>query len=206
MAAILNPLTINCRKSFATFVVFSALLQPSSAFAQGEAHFLELSATGFLASPATEKVGEPHIGAGVSLSLLPLDWIKGGLFGSFAAPTISYDRIGGRSSVTASASTIGIGAQIRAVELGPLSLWGTGSAGLTILRIHEQSVSLGALGFLTVPRREDRFGTITLGGSASLHLGRTVGIFLSPRLHFVSPYQLSATGYVVEGGLTFGIF
>jgi|WetSurMetagenome_2_1015567.scaffolds.fasta_scaffold246131_2 hypothetical protein len=193
-------------KSFTLALAFLPLLRPSSLVAQkADSHLGEMTLSASLISPVSEKFSNRHFAGTIAFTVRLADWAGCGVYGSLASPTGTYDGIGGTETITTTASSFGITAQVRFIEFGALSLRGAGSFGVMILDTPERKVSIGARGFVTVPARTDRFGVLTIGPGAALRLSDAVGVFLSPQLHFVSPYQLSSSGFAVEGGLTVGI-
>jgi len=124
---------------------------------------------------------------------------------SFGPRTITYDVVGGTQSLSGRVSEISLGAEYRlwgSATSAALSLsLGGGRIGATV---DATTVSLGALGTLTIPARSSAHGFLEGGLTAAVPLTGRVGVFLRPA------YRSGAAGpaadYSLEGGLRVGLF
>ncbi|HXX65002.1 MAG TPA: hypothetical protein VEO56_14475 [Bacteroidota bacterium] len=142
------------------------------------------------------------IGAGVRLNPT-LTFSVAALFGE---RTPTFDLIGATGTLDTKVSSYEGSLEVLALgQAGRAELSVIVGGGLLSSSVGPHSVSLGALGSLTVPGSSSSQGFFQAGLAAGLPLGRAVEIVIIPSLRRLTPVSSSSNDVAIAGGLRVGI-
>jgi hypothetical protein len=141
-------------------------------------------------------------GAGAGLRVSPSISVSAAVL--FGPRTLTFDAVAGSQSFTARIFSIE-----GSVEFLILGRPGSGvsasfGAGRISGTIDAQSVSLGALGSVTIPERSVARGFLEPGLTGEIPLSQAVGVVIHPSARFFSPLS-SPVDFSFAGGLRVGI-
>jgi hypothetical protein len=184
-------------------ILLSTLLTPDSSLCQEHSLYLSplLSYDSFR-TPGFDFGFDFGAGAGfrISHSLV----ISGSV--ALGGRTVTFDVIGGSQSL--SARIVAIGGSLEVLILGRpggAGVAATFGAGRISSTFDAHTVSLGALGSVTLPGHSSARSFVQTGISGEIPLGAGVAVVVIPSVRFFTPLSSSAD-FSLAGGLRVGIF
>jgi hypothetical protein len=184
-------------------ILLPALLTPDSSLCQERTFYLSplLSYDSFR-TPGFDYGVDFGAGAGVRIS--PSLVISASV--SFGHRTLTFDVIGGSQSFNA--RLVAIGGSLEVLLLGRpggAGLAATFGAGRISSIFDAQTVSLGALGSVTLPGHSSARGFMQTGIAGEIPLSADVVFVVLPSVRFFTPLS-STADFSFAGGLRVGIF
>lgn len=142
------------------------------------------------------------IGAGVRLN--PTFTVS--IAALFGERTPTFDLIGATGSLDTKLSSFEGSLEVLVLgQSGRAELSVTGGGGLLSSSVGPHTISLGALGSLTLPGSSTSQGFLRAGLAAALPLGRAVELVIIPSLRRLTPVSSSTNDVAIAGGLRVGI-
>jgi hypothetical protein len=184
------------------FILFSALLIPSAAVCQDR--FLYLSP--LLSYDNFRTPGFDYgfdFGAGASARISPAVMVSASV--AFGRRSLAYDVVGGSGSLSAGIFALGGSLEILFLgRAGGTNVAATFGGGKITVTIDARTVSLGALGSITIPSREESRGFLQAGLAGEVPISPNVGFVILPSVRLFTPLSQTAD-LSLAGGLRVGI-
>ncbi len=184
------------------FFLSSALLIPASAVCQDHSLYLSplLSYDNFRAPGFDYGV---DFGAGAGVRISPSLVVSASA--AFGRRSLSYDVVGGSQSLTAGIFTFGGSLEVLILgRPGGTHIAMTLGGGRISSTFDARTVSLGALGSITIPAHEESRGFLQAGLAGEIPISPNIGLVILPSARFFTPLAQSAD-LSLAGGLRVGI-
>lgn len=185
-----------------TVILFSFLLTPEFSFCQDHTLYISpLVSYDSFRTPGFDYGVD--FGAGAGIRIGPSLLISGSI--AFGQRSLTFDVIGGSQSL--SARLVALGGSLEVLLLGRTGgagLAATFGAGRISSTFDAQTISLGALGSITLPGHSSARSFIQTGIAGELPLSADVAVVILPSVRLFTPFTSSAD-LSFAGGLRVGI-